>query len=375
MDKHLDPEAIGDYAEGLMDRSQRAAADAHLAGCAQCRQGLAAAQAYFRELGGLEPISAPADFLAKVRARLPRSVSPWRRLWSDLSAAIRAVPMPIAVAAILGVTAITVYLKQEGSDVRPAAPAPLSSVASKTAPSPGTFSETTAPKAPPAALEAPPPPAVSAPRPPGEAPLRLTAPGSSVGSPNLAKLNSGRAPGSFRIAGRRSPALQDFALNQKPEPRPAPAASPGGIAGNGPVAAPASADQEANRNPAGEAMGEAAGAAPALSEAYSVPAAPRAKASADDRDAAALPTGYVLSLRNAGDSGAVLSGLKAMGIRCEPAPGRTGERRFLLTVPAPMLGELVPYLSRYGTAVLHDAPPSSAGDSVAVRLRLRLPIP
>jgi hypothetical protein len=368
MDKHLDPEAIGDYAEGLMDGSRRAAADAHLADCAECRQSLAVAQAYFRELEGLEPVPAPADFLAKVRARLPQPTSPWRRLWSDLSAAMRAVPMPIAVAVILGVTAITVYLKQGGSDDRPPALAPAMATTREAVPLSGS-----APTAP----EAPPPTVASKPHPLAQAPLRLTAPGFNIAPPDPSRLKAGRPAGSFRIAGRRSN-IDPFeaAPDRKPEPPPAPRAAPSGVAANGSGDALASADQEETRIPSGEA----AGAAPARSEAHSVPAAPRAKASAAksrtvaaDRDDAALPTEYVLSLRNPGDSGVVLSGLKAMGIRCEPGPDGKGENRFLLTVPAPMLGELGPYLSRYGTAVLQGPPPSPSADSVAVRLRVRLP--
>ena len=117
MDKHLDGDLLSDYAEGLLDGPARAAADAHFAECAECRRELAAVQAYFKGMADLEPARAPADFLAKVHARLPRP-SPWRRAWGLVAGAVRAVPAPIAVAVTLGATAITVYLMQGGPATR-----------------------------------------------------------------------------------------------------------------------------------------------------------------------------------------------------------------------------------------------------------------
>lgn len=139
MDKHLDPGIAGDYAEGILDPAARAAADAHLRGCEDCRREVAAAAAYFRDMSSLEPIKAPADFLANVRARLTGE-SPWRRALSAVLRPLRVVPVQLALATLIGVTAVTVYVQKGGleresvtvmEEARPSAPA---SPAMQTAP-------------------------------------------------------------------------------------------------------------------------------------------------------------------------------------------------------------------------------------------------
>lgn len=134
MDKHLDPGMAGDYAEGILDPAARAIADAHLQGCADCRREVAAASAYFRDMSSLEPIQAPADFLAKVRARLPGE-APWRRALSAVLRPLRVVPVQLALATLIGITAVIVYVQQGGlapesvvisEDARPTAAAPAS---------------------------------------------------------------------------------------------------------------------------------------------------------------------------------------------------------------------------------------------------------
>ncbi|MBW8889188.1 MAG: zf-HC2 domain-containing protein [Fibrobacteres bacterium] len=353
MDKHLDVEALSDYAEGLLDGPRRAAADAHLAGCADCRRGLAAAQAYFRELGGLEPVPAPADFLAKVRARLPQSASPWRRLWSDLSAAIRVVPTPIAVGLILGVTAITVYLRHGGPDQNRLVP--LSATSRDAAPM------ADLPRAPQAA----------------PAPLRPPAPVARKVPMDLSR------PNQTRIGGRRERfPSEEAAPAQPPASEPALVAAPGqgGQAANVPGNVPAPTEAAADRMQAG--AGEGVASTPERGKATSPLAAAKAqprpaekKAVRADDEAAVSPFGCALTLKFPGDSAAILAGLRSMGIRYEAGSGDRGLRQYFLIVPAPMLRGLVPYLSRYGTLILQGEPPAARTDSIAVRLRLRLPVP
>lgn len=113
MDRHLDADLLSDYAEGILDPAARDAADAHLQGCADCRREVAVASAYFREMSGLKPVQAPADFLAKVRARLP-SEAPWRRALSAVLRPLRVVPVQLALATLIGITAVTVYVQHGG---------------------------------------------------------------------------------------------------------------------------------------------------------------------------------------------------------------------------------------------------------------------
>ncbi|MEO7959119.1 MAG: zf-HC2 domain-containing protein, partial [Fibrobacteria bacterium] len=116
MDMHLDGDRICDLAEGALDPAQRAEAEAHVKGCADCRRELEAARAYLRDLSDLtavDPVKAPPNFLASVRARLPQP-SPMKRLWDGFLRPFRVIPMQVALLTVLGLTAISSYLYQRG---------------------------------------------------------------------------------------------------------------------------------------------------------------------------------------------------------------------------------------------------------------------
>ncbi len=117
MDKHLESGLLGDYAEGLLDAQARAAADAHLEACPDCRAELASVAAYFREMSGLQTIPAPADFLAKVRARLPQEPA-WRRALSAVLRPLRVVPLQIALGGLIGITCFSIYMRQGDPEFR-----------------------------------------------------------------------------------------------------------------------------------------------------------------------------------------------------------------------------------------------------------------
>lgn len=436
MDKHLDAQALGDYAEGLLDAGARAAADAHLAACAQCRGELAAVQAYFRELADLEPVRAPADFLAKVRARLPRP-SPWERAWAALLVPFRFVPAPIAVAVILGVTAITVYMRQGGPEIPAAVPA------SEALSAPGSLepagssvppesSESVGSTEPIPAMESP--VAAPAPRPS----VVLSRPGSHAGGAS--------AKSQTRIAGRRerkddlqpeSPREMPVARMEPPasapEPPPATDAKPKAStqAGSAPeaIAKDASPPSPATAAPSKKPTADAAkklrdvevsgwldnpsavyildnstasanlpldktmsveeeSAVPGQAEAAAGNAAQRkeedkrkakdgsAKAAPanEEKSAAASASGYALSLRAKSDTASVLAGLRSMGVEAEPEYASSVESRFRLKVPAAMLRELGPYLARHGESRVEGALPTAAPGSVLpIRLRLLYP--
>lgn len=128
MDKaHLTADALCDFAEGLMPPGDRREAEAHLAGCADCRREAAAMQGYFREMSGLETLRAPDRFLTRVHARIAKS-SPWRRLLAALSSP-RLLPVPLMGLAVLLVGVYFVFLsprlaEQALADNRPAPAAP-----------------------------------------------------------------------------------------------------------------------------------------------------------------------------------------------------------------------------------------------------------
>jgi putative zinc finger protein len=113
MDMHLDEDLIFGLAEGGLDAAARASAEAHLQNCAACRREVEAAAGYFKEIAGLEPVVAPANFLANVRARLPRQ-SPLRAFLDVFMRPLRLIPIQVALLTILGLTAISSYLYQRG---------------------------------------------------------------------------------------------------------------------------------------------------------------------------------------------------------------------------------------------------------------------
>lgn len=338
MDKHLDAETLSDYAEGLLEARARAAAEGHLAGCADCRRELAAVQAYFRDLSGLDPVRAPADFLAKVRARLPRP-SPWRRAWAAIATPLRPIPLPIAVGLIIGVTAITVYMKEGG----PESPATLSAPKPMSAPS--TVAALHSAKKDVAAEKASPPVRADEDR---DAPAATSQP-----LPRRRTLSVPRAKG--------TPVPPSLA-----QPR---AAAPGAPYG-------ASAPSPANPGAVADARKEMSAPQP---EAAAEPAAKRkAEASReptvpmDKPVPAPVPiSGYALSLRNAGDTAAVLSGLRAMGVEAAPESAIANESVYRLLVPAARVRELGLYLGRHGTNRAEGPRPEAAsGTRIPMRLRL-----
>lgn len=67
---HLSAETLNLYLDGALDTEARAAADAHLAGCAACRGELAALGELFAALEALPPEPLPADLVGPVLAQL-----------------------------------------------------------------------------------------------------------------------------------------------------------------------------------------------------------------------------------------------------------------------------------------------------------------
>lgn len=84
--------------------------------------------------------------------------------------------------------------------------------------------------------------------------------------------------------------------------------------------------------------------------------------------------GYALSLRAKTDTAAVLAGLRSMGVEAEPEYASSGESRYRLKVPAPMLRELGQYLARHGESRAEGKLPAAAsGSDLTLRLRLLFP--
>jgi hypothetical protein len=67
-------ELLSEYIDGTLDVQTRKAVEKHIAVCENCKQELAALRAVVEELGALDQVKPPADFLEKIHERMePRS--------------------------------------------------------------------------------------------------------------------------------------------------------------------------------------------------------------------------------------------------------------------------------------------------------------
>src|SRR5262245_51798927 len=73
---HLTAEILNMYLDGALDPDERAAADAHLAGCRACQGELAALRELFATIEALPPEQLPADLTAQVLGRIAGAAEP-----------------------------------------------------------------------------------------------------------------------------------------------------------------------------------------------------------------------------------------------------------------------------------------------------------
>jgi hypothetical protein len=395
-DRHLDGDSLCDYAEGALDAHAQATAEAHLQACPDCLRELQVVRGYFREMTGLEAVKAPANFLAKVRMRLPQP-SPWKTFLLGCMRPVRAIPMQIAVLTVLGITVITAYLYERGGslpETQTMIPYPAAKAAgaespslpeavqekngfstkaeaggeeiSDQTPSPGIgkrkasrLASSARPSAAPKAAEAPSPVAADKP---------------AVSAPAPAAL-----PSSEPIAAPATQALKD-AMDMKGED-----AAAGYIASPDRDESKNDPDKTLNRQKTISAQASqsdrlASGSNPApgesLKKARGGNEASRISEEESDRlDARpAVPIQEIrLQLRKAEMGVPMLAGLKAMGVEVSPQADR-GLPLYRLRVPASMVAELKPYLERYGTLGLQAGPiPTHATAPISFDLRVAPP--
>lgn len=83
---HLEPNLLERYLDGELSREELAAAEAHLASCASCREDLGRLRAIFVELAALPAEPPPVDLTPLVLARIAPP-APWpARAWAILAA-------------------------------------------------------------------------------------------------------------------------------------------------------------------------------------------------------------------------------------------------------------------------------------------------
>ncbi|MFH1792001.1 MAG: zf-HC2 domain-containing protein [Candidatus Omnitrophota bacterium] len=127
---HESKRLLADYIDGILVPEQRAKVEAHVAGCKACRGELEFLKAYAREMGGLEKVKAPADFLVKVHERLERR-SEFEGIMRRLFVPVR-IKVPLELAAVIAVIFIVVLVQKKGPSAIEIAKAPAKAVQAET---------------------------------------------------------------------------------------------------------------------------------------------------------------------------------------------------------------------------------------------------
>ena len=106
-------ELLSEYIDGTLDAQARAVVENHVATCKSCKEELASLSALVEELGSLEPVKAPEDFLEKIHERMEsrfgfdRIV---RKLFMPFGIKI---PLELAAAATIAILVISVLSIQQ----------------------------------------------------------------------------------------------------------------------------------------------------------------------------------------------------------------------------------------------------------------------
>jgi len=105
---------LSEYIDGTLDQETKNRVDQHVASCAECREELASLKALVHELGSLEPMQPPEDFLLQVHKRLEKP-SRFSTLFRSLFLPFRIkLPLQVAGAAAMAILVFSlVYFQQE----------------------------------------------------------------------------------------------------------------------------------------------------------------------------------------------------------------------------------------------------------------------
>lgn len=101
-------ELLSEYVDGTLDVQARKAVEKHIAVCKNCKQEFTSLLAVVEELGALEPVKPPEDFLEKIRGRMtPHSAL--NRIFHNLFVPFH-IKIPLELAAAATVTILVVLV-------------------------------------------------------------------------------------------------------------------------------------------------------------------------------------------------------------------------------------------------------------------------
>lgn len=96
-------ELLSEYIDGTLDAKDVVVVERHISTCTTCKEELIAMRAMVKELGALEPVEAPDDFLEKIHERM-EAYSDFNRLVRKLFVPFRVkIPLQLAAAATVAV--------------------------------------------------------------------------------------------------------------------------------------------------------------------------------------------------------------------------------------------------------------------------------
>jgi hypothetical protein len=106
-------ELLSEYIDGSLDAQVGAAVRDHVSICNDCKEELASLSAMVEELGSLEPVKAPADFLEKIHERMEPRLRLYRIIRKLFVPFHIKIPLELAAAATMAILVIAVLNIQQ----------------------------------------------------------------------------------------------------------------------------------------------------------------------------------------------------------------------------------------------------------------------
>jgi len=130
-------ELLSEHIDGILDRETRDLVEEHLRTCKDCREELASLRAVVKELGSLEPVEVPADFLDKVHERIKQR-SRFSKILRALFVPTRIkIPFQLATAAATAVLVFSLFNLMQPAKQMVGVPADSSPIRSAKKPAAG----------------------------------------------------------------------------------------------------------------------------------------------------------------------------------------------------------------------------------------------
>jgi Putative zinc-finger len=118
---------LSEYIDGTLDAQTRTWVEKHIAVCENCKQELASLRAVVEQLGALEPVEPPADFLEKIHERM-EARSGFSKVFRKLFVPLHIkIPLELAAAATVSILVVLVLnIQQPGIQMMKIPVAPTS---------------------------------------------------------------------------------------------------------------------------------------------------------------------------------------------------------------------------------------------------------